>query len=349
MIASLKRSSLAISKHIGLSGLLAHSEWRRRRLLVLCYHGIALHDEDRWDPGLYVSQQHFERRLALLRRNECTVLPLREAVERLYRGDLPDRAVALTFDDGYYDFLARAWPVLQAAGYPATVYLTTARVEHNFPIVNLLVSYVLWKARDQVLDGTGLFGLRGQYVLADADERARVVREMNASITAQAHTAEDKDMMARAIVTRLGLDYDALAAARLLRLMRREEISALSRQGVDFQLHTHLHRTPEDPDVFVRDVLDNRDRIQAMTGLRPEHLCYPSGMYRMGYLPALRREGIVSATTCDPGMADRTSEPLLLPRFVDTTGITDIEFEGWVTGVASCLPRRTRRAHPAIH
>jgi hypothetical protein len=71
-------------------------------------------------------------------------------------------------------------------------------------------------------------------------------------------------------------------------------------------------------------------------------------MYRAAYLPGLRREGIVSATTCDPGMASRTSDPLLLPRFIDTTFITDVEFEAWVTGIASCLPRRTRRAHPAV-
>src|SRR6185369_5495694 len=78
MIASIKRSSLALSKHIGFSGLLAQSAWRRRRLLVLCYHGISLNDEHLWDPGLSVSPEQFERRLALLRRNRCNVLPLRE-------------------------------------------------------------------------------------------------------------------------------------------------------------------------------------------------------------------------------------------------------------------------------
>jgi len=347
MIRTLKQSSLTLSKQVGLSGWVAHSAWRRSRLLILCYHGVALEDEHLWEPELYVSAAHLAHRLALLHRAHCTVLPLGEAVERLYRNDLPERAVVLTFDDGYYDFMARAWPLLHAHGCPATVYLTTARVDHNFPIVNLFASYALWKARDRVLRGDGIPGLAGEYPLRSAGARHRVVRELNGAIGQM--NAGPKDLIVRQLVQRLGLDYDALIASRVLTLMRPDEVARLSGAGLDVQLHTHLHRTPENPDVFVRDVLENRDRIEAITGARATHLCYPSGVYRAAYLPALRREGIVSATTCDPGMVARTADPLLLPRFVDTSRVSDIEFEGWVTGIASCLPRRTRRAHPAVH
>ena len=348
MIGILKRSSLSLSRRLGLSNVVAHSGWRRQRLLILCYHGISLDDEHRWNPSLYVSAAHLERRLSLLRKNACTVLPLAEALERLYRNDLPDRAVVLTFDDGYYDFAARAWPLLQAFGYPGTVYLTTARVEHNFPIVNLFVAYMLWKARHRVLDGRGILGLDGSYPLAAAGDRQRVVREMDKAVQAHCLTAADKDAVARDVAARLGFEYEALLKQRVLTLMRPAEVGRLAREGLDVQLHTHLHRTPVDPERFVSDVVENRSRIEAMTGKRPEHLCYPSGMYRMAYLPTLQREGIASATTCDPGIASRASDPLLLPRFVDTSSITDVEFEAWVTGIASCLPRRTKRAHPAL-
>jgi peptidoglycan/xylan/chitin deacetylase (PgdA/CDA1 family) len=349
MIAALKQSSFSVSKQLGLTGLVAHSEWRRRRLLILCYHGIALEDEHRWDPQLYVPAAHLDRRLALLKRNDCTILPLNEAIQRLYRGDLPKRAVALTFDDGYYDFMARAWPLLQAYDAPATVYLTTARVEHNSPIVNLAISYILWRARNRVLDGRGLIGLSGDYPLALPEQRQRVLREMDAQFQARLVSAGEKDASVATLAARVGIDYQELADRRLLTLMRAEEVQQMARQGVDFQLHTHLHRTPKDPQLFVTDVLHNRDLIEAMTGVRPDHLCYPSGVYRSGYLPALQRAGVVSATTCDPGIADVSADRLLLPRFIDTCGVTEIEFEAWVTGLASCLPRRTRKAHPALN
>ncbi len=347
MLRTLKRSSFTVSKHLGLTSLLAQSGWRRERLMILCYHGVSLADEHEWHPGLYVSAAHLERRLALLRRNRCTVLPLDEAIARLYANDLPDRAVALTFDDGYYDFLSRAWPILQSCGYPATVYLTTGRVDHNTPIVHLLVSYALWKAQDRVLDGTGIVGLSGRYHLSSADDRQRLVRGLMKVLPSI--EIDYKDDIARAILERIDVDYDALARSRLLTLLGPDEVSALAAQGVDFQLHTHLHRTQEDPEEFVRDVAYNRERLGALTGKRASHLCYPSGMYRRSYLPGLVREGIASATTCDPGLASRTSDRLLLPRFVDTTGVSDVEFEAWVMGLASCLPRRTVRAHPAIH
>jgi peptidoglycan/xylan/chitin deacetylase (PgdA/CDA1 family) len=348
MIRTLKRSSLTLSRNLGVSSVVAASAWRRSRLLILCYHGVALDDEHRWNAQLYVSPEHLQRRLELIRRNRCTVLPLGEAVERLYRNDLPDRAVALTFDDGYYDFMARAWPVLNAYGYPATVYLTTARVEHNMPIVNLLVPYALWKARNRVLNGTGVVGLDGEYALGLPEERQRIVEVLTREMQGEGMTAEVKDAITRDLMTRLGLDYRDVLTNRVLTLLRPEEVTQLSRDGVDFQLHTHLHRTPEDATAFVDDVLFNAERIQSMTGTRPRHLCYPSGLYRQGYLEPLRRAGILSATTCDPDIAGRANDPLLLPRFIDTMTVSEVEFEGWLTGVSAWLPRRTRLAHPEL-
>ena len=343
MIGHLKHSSLTVLKHAGLTGRVAHSRWRRNRLLVLCYHGVSLSDEHEWNPGLYVSQEHLERRLVLLRQHECTVLPLATAIERLYRRDLPERAVVLTFDDGYYDFQERAWPLLRKYGFPATVYLTTGRVDHNLPNVNLLISYALWAARDTMLDGRGLIGLQEHYSLATDTERTRVLEQIVDAMQTSRSAEETRDHVAMQIVERLGLDYRALLARRILTLMRQEEVAALSRQGVDFQLHTHFHRTPDDASEFAQDVLRNRARIEAMTGVTPRHFCYPSGNYLARYIPALADLGVESATTCDPGIASPASNPLLLPRFIDTAPISEIVFESWVTGIAACLPRRTRR------
>jgi peptidoglycan/xylan/chitin deacetylase (PgdA/CDA1 family) len=348
VLASLKQSSYNLSNRLGLSGLVADSAWRRERLLILCYHGVSLDDEHRWRPDLYVAPEQLERHLGMLGRMGCTVLPLGEAVARMYARDLPGRAVAITFDDGYYDFLARAWPLLQARGYPATVYLTTGRVEHNMPVVNLFIGYLLWLARDRTLDGRGIVGLAGRYALDTAVSRNAVVAAIDRDVQAQGRTATDKDAIARQVADRLELDYQSLIATRVLTLMRADEVKRLSDAGLDIQLHTHFHRNPVEAQPFVDDVRRNRAIIESITGTRPTHLCYPSGMYRMAYLPALRREGIESATTCDPGIAAPSADPLLLPRFIDTSTIHDGEFEAWVTGVAPSLPRRTTKAHPRI-
>ena len=69
------------------------------------------------------------------------------------------------------------------------------------------------------------------------------------------------------------------------------------------------------------------------------HFCYPSGKYSLESLPALRQLGIVTATTCDPELVAKSSNPLLLPRYIDTDVRSEIEFEAWLCGVGSLLVR----------
>jgi peptidoglycan/xylan/chitin deacetylase (PgdA/CDA1 family) len=348
MLATLRRTSLALSKRAGLTTIVGDSPWRRERLLILCYHGVSIDDEHEWHSNLYVSPETLARRFEILRRAHATVLPLDEAINRLYTNDLPRRAVALTFDDGYQDFLRRAHPLLQQYGYPSTVYLPTQRVVQNYPIVHLFLSYLLWKRRAGRLDGRGIAGLGSVYDLASEQTRRTII----ASLVAQFHRdklgPEGKDLVAREIVARLGLEYDELFKSGVLRLITAEQVRALSDAGVDFQLHTHRHQTPEDPLAFRNEVAANRRHLEAMTGKRAFHFCYPSGVYRPFYPELLKEEGLRSATTCDPDLAAPSSNRFLLPRFVDSNSVSDIEFESWVTGAACWLPRRTRRAHPQV-
>jgi peptidoglycan/xylan/chitin deacetylase (PgdA/CDA1 family) len=55
-----------------------------------------------------------------------------EFVSRLERGTLPDKAVAVTFDDGYVDNLREASPRLASARVPATLFLATGFVGQRY-------------------------------------------------------------------------------------------------------------------------------------------------------------------------------------------------------------------------
>jgi hypothetical protein len=95
-----------------------------------------------------------------------------------------------------------------------------------------------------------------------------------------------------------------------------------------------------DHDLFIREIDDNRARLQEITGRQANHFCYPSGNYDLAFLPWLEEAVVVSATTCEMGLASSSSNRLLLPRLVDVTSLSAIEFEGWLTGLSSVLPRR---------
>ena len=289
----------------------------------------------------------FHNRLQLLRKNGCTVLPLAEALNRLYADDLPEKSVAITFDDGSYDFYARAFPLLREFDYPATLYLTTFYSQINRPVFNVACSYLLWKGREQSLDLKLLIGRDGRINLSSEESRALAMTEILQFASERKLSAEEKDSLAASLAQQLKIDYDALREKRILHLIQPDEVKTLAAANIDIQLHTHRHRTPMDRRLFLREIEDNRKSIHDMTGQRAEHFCYPSGVWDPAFLPWLEEAGIQSATTCDPGLAAADSNRLLLPRLVDVSALSGIEFESWLAGVSIALPRRRERTKSA--
>lgn len=332
-----KHVSLKTAKAAGLLALVRNSRWRRRQLLILCYHGISLEDEHEWNPLLFMSPQLLEQRLALLKRGGYALLPLDEALERLYRGELPPRSVALTFDDGNYDFYKQAYPLLKHYAFPATVYQTTYYTSFQRPIFRLICSYMLWKRRGSLISGKGIDGIQFPLDLRSEPGRKQVVLELAAFANKQNLSVEAQDHLASQLAKALEIDYEALVAKRILQLMTPAEIAELSRAGVSFELHTHRHRVPLDRDLFRREIQDNRNRLKCIHGAMAKHFCYPSGIYRQAFLPWLAEEEVVSGATCDPGLASPNTNRWLLPRFVDTSAQPIIVFESWVSGLAALL------------
>ncbi len=282
-----------------------------------------------------------------MRRHRCHVLPLAEAIERLDRDDLPERAVALTFDDGYYDFRAAAYPLLREHDLPATVYLTTLRCDYNKPVVGPMISYLLWQCRRTMLRARDLPNLQnGVYQLRRADARQAIADRLITAFATRGYTMAAKDEVVHALALCLGLDYSKLLSRRVLTLLSPTEVAELSEKGIDFQLHTHTHQSPDNAELLAREVRENRDRITAMTGRRPQHFCWPSGVYWHSQLPTLEAEGVKTGTTCDPGLVRRASVRLLLPRVVDTMHVDDVTFTSWLDGTAAWVRRPTwsRRA-----
>jgi peptidoglycan/xylan/chitin deacetylase (PgdA/CDA1 family) len=343
MLKEVKQGTLSSLKSSGLLRLVHNSKWRRRRLLILAYHGISISDEHLWNNSNFISADLFRQRLQLLKKLRCAVLPLDEAITRLYANDLPDRAVAITFDDGTVDFYRKAFPAFKEFDFPVTLYLTTFYSEYQKPIFDLMCSYLLWKGREEVVDLKELAGAGLKMELRTSVSRAAAASAIREFASEQKLSADEKDAVAASLASQLKVDYDALLEARTLHCLRPDEVKQLATAGVDVQLHTHRHRTPRDRELFIRELDDNRKRIYEMTGREAVHFCYPSGVHHPEFLPWLKEAGVVSATTCDTGLASLDSDPLLLPRLLDVSSLSALEFEGWLTGVSAALPRRYER------
>ena len=349
MRRSVRRLTLRVLKACGAFSLVQASDWRRQRLLILCYHGISLDDEHEWRPYLYIRPQQFDRRLEILRRGNYQMLPLGEALERLYRNDLPRRSVALTFDDGTYDFYAQAFPRIRQFGFPVTVYLTTYYTDIQLPVFSLICSYMMWKARGLRTVDLREFASAHLVALDREEARQEAANRIVQWADAENFDSQQKNDIAAQLAQLLRIDYRELLARRILHLMNRDELQQLAGAGVDFQLHTHRHRMPRQEELFRREIQDNREQILQTVGGARNHFCYPSGAYRPEYLKWLAAEKVISATTCDTGIATAHSDRLLLPRLVDTSGRSDLEFESWINGIGHFLSagKRARLAYVA--
>ena len=343
MLKKIKRVSLSLAKTGGVFSVVQRSRWRRARLLILGYHGIAIDDEYKWNPPLFMRQDCLRERLRIIKKSGYSIVTLHEGLRLLFTGELPPQSVALTFDDGNYDFYKQAYPVLKEFDIPVTLYLTTFYSYYNRPVFRPTVSYLLWKGQSSTLNLKGLTGQDSRLNLLNPAERTRAFDEIiDFAINKNKLSAEEKDALNIKLAKELQVDYDHLLQKRILHIMTPEEVSRLAAEGVDIQLHTHRHRTPTVRELFTREIKDNRDSIQSMTGSSPTHFCYPAGVYHDTFIPWLKEMGVESATTCDPQLATRSSHPYFLPRLIDNSNLSPLEFEAWLAGVAAVLPQRSR-------
>lgn len=90
-------------------------------LRILTYHKV---NDARGNP-LSIPVGEFARQQEFLKRH-YSVVSLSDVMSFLYDGKaLPNRAVLLTFDDGYQDNMTNAYPVLKKHGHQAVIFIPT--------------------------------------------------------------------------------------------------------------------------------------------------------------------------------------------------------------------------------
>ena len=96
-----------------------------KEITVLLYHSVA---KNNWYAS--VNPEDFDRQMKYLKDN-YKVVSLKEIIS-YQKGeiDLPQKSVAITFDDGYKDNYEIAWPIFKKYNLPFTIFVTT-NLENN--------------------------------------------------------------------------------------------------------------------------------------------------------------------------------------------------------------------------
>jgi len=301
------------------------------RVRILCYHG-AWDGSDRFaGDALFITPQRVRQHLDLIETGGYTVVSLDTALEGLAgRCQLPAASVAITIDDGWYSSYLHLWPELRKRGMPATLYVDSGSMLSGKPVPHVMARYLLEEYNQDVEEYRGALD--------------------RATPKPGGGTLVERMEAATQVVEALGLTLSELHASRRFEYMTADELRTAANQGLDVQLHTRGHLlvdlTSEEVET---EVLLNRSDLAEVLG-RPHgefrHFCYPSGVHHPDMYEGIRRAGVESATTITLGLADRSSNPLALPRLVIGEMHSDIEFEAELCGVMDLLRSlRRRRTH----
>lgn len=250
----------------------------RRSLVVLAYHRIV--------PGGYLASnpldldlisataEGFEQQMRYLR-EQMNPVPLSRVCQFL-RGEttLPERAVAVTFDDGYRDTFSYAFPILKRYQVPAMVFVTTGNIESGHPF---------W------------FQTAAQ-LMRHLPAGAITLPESSESFPAGESTKERRDSLRRLQELLKGLpdtrrttllgewsmrfsDLLAAVGGELTRPLQWDEIRLMASQGVEFGSHTVTHpnlRHVSDPELDW-ELSESKRVLEAHLQQPIEAIAYPIG------------------------------------------------------------------------
>lgn len=92
---------------------------------ILMYHMISNHIKGAKFNSLRVSPSMFEKQIAYLSSNGWSFYTMSEIAQK--KEILPNKSIAITFDDGYEDNFTNALPILEKYNAKATIYLVVDR------------------------------------------------------------------------------------------------------------------------------------------------------------------------------------------------------------------------------
>jgi phosphatidylinositol alpha-1,6-mannosyltransferase len=278
------------------------------RLSVLLFHKVP-REVDPFTPN-EIDLGRFERILDLLA-TYSNVISLADATAALQRGTLPARATALTFDDGYAEWLDNVSPALRSRNLPATFFVTTAQLSGG----DALWHERIMAAVRALPDGGGAlpYGFGSYTDLRTQGRRSRLINELQERLK-YAPMAEREAAIAV-------LEAQAITPLQLPRGFDAAAVRTLHSQGFEIGAHTIHHPIlNECTRAQAREEIGaSKEQLEAIIGAPVTAFAYPNGRpnedYRAEHVDMVKSFGYTVAVSTSAGVAGPRSDLFQLPRF----------------------------------
>lgn len=277
------------------------------KLSIFLFHKVP-RQADALQPG-DMDQATFRRTIAFIQKH-FEVYPLAEAARLLAAGRLPDRCAAITFDDGYVDWMQGAAAILQEGKVPATFFITTGQFDGR-PMWHERLAHVVKQHVDGVLD-TRFCRLPPLPTATQADK----VKALNAL---EFHFKYIPPVLRDIFLTRLE-DAAGVSMADVPR-MPVADVARIAQLGFEIGAHTHDHPILSlcDAKQAQREIGEAKERLEGMLGAPVIGFAYPNGRpgvdFTTRHIDMVKDAGYQYAVTTQWGAVRQDTSPFQMPRF----------------------------------
>lgn len=310
-------------------------------LRILAYHRVAeLRDTPATDSrSVSATPEGFARQMKHVAwfYRVVSMHEVLEAVEK--RHLLPKRAVLITFDDAYADFVDIAWPILKQLRLPATMFVPTAYPNHPERAFWSDALYQAFAATARTeINVPGL----GRLPLSPSDQKRKSLRTVQDYVITIAHWEAVE--LVDSVCAELGLNRP-----RGESVLNWNQLRQLVREGLTLGSHTRTHAimTKVTPKQMREEVRGSQEDLQKETDMCLPIFCYPNGNHNDAVVCILRQQGIRLAftTLCGPnewGSVDplRLHRTVIMPR--TTPAIFCLRLSRWGTRFDAWRERKQR-------
>ena len=290
-----------------------------RRVLILSYHRVVAdfaQEAKRSLHSLNIEQKTFRRHLEVLQESH-DIVPLEDALSVLDGTRQAARDVAtITFDDGYRDVYAHAFPVMRDLRVPGVVYVPSGLVGTDRRLGHDRLFTALRRMRERGIGpmavGAGQPGERWLIDVLDGNPQPEVALER---LIAR-YPTPGLLRLADVLEDRLGLASYKPPEGELS--MTWEMLREMDAHGIITGAHTAEHTvlTNQRLDDARREIAQCKASLEK--GLRKpvQHFAYCNGYYSAGVAQALKAEGFASAVTTEDMPNTPGIDPFALKRKV---------------------------------
>lgn len=256
---------------------------------IFLFHRVNPRRDVMWDPTDPVL---FEKVLQFLQKH-FTILSLDELVEspiKRYAKPL----TAISFDDGYLDFIEYALPLLKKYDIPSTMFIATECIDLQQPIWTYLVDNLFFHSKKTGLDASALGNLPEHLLRPkwlNGEERNAYGRQIKRHLKAAPATERNR------ILQELKSQLNDVEIPRNL-IMTWADVSSIHAEGVQVAAHSVTHPTMDTlpDDKAIKFELQNAaKRIREETGIESKYFSYPNGSYNDKVLALTKEAGYDAA------------------------------------------------------